>query len=150
MTDTWHLETVASVNTGRSRGSLPFARGGVVLRDPHLKVKIARAIGLGFFLSATLAEYDALLCGLEMALADSVPRRTAGGPVCLGSNPLTEDFGQTLTKRGVSFRSMTDASVNPPESKTVVPPSSEVPKDSVNTGIANASESEGILERNRK
>lgn len=68
----WHLETDASVNTGRLREGLPFAGGGVVLRDPHLKVKIARAVGLGFFPSATHAEYAALLCGLEIALAEGV------------------------------------------------------------------------------
>jgi ribonuclease HI len=72
VTVTWHLETDASVNPARARGGLPFAGGGVVLRDPHLRLKTARAVELGYFPSATHAEYAALLCGLEIALAEGV------------------------------------------------------------------------------
>ena len=70
MTETWHLETDASVNPARTRGGSPFAGGGIVLRDPHLRVKIARPVELGYFPSATHAEYAALLCGLEIALSE--------------------------------------------------------------------------------
>lgn len=70
MTGTWHLETDASVNPARTRGGFPFGGAGVVLRDPRLKVKVARAVELGYSPSATHAEYAALLCGLEIALSE--------------------------------------------------------------------------------
>ena len=60
------------MNPARTRGGLPFAGGGVVLRDPHLKVKTARAVELGYFPSATHAEYAALVCGLEITLSEGV------------------------------------------------------------------------------
>ncbi len=72
MTEAWHLETDASLNPSRARNGLPFAGGGVVLRDSHLKLKFARAVELGYFPSATHAEYAALLCGLEIALGEGV------------------------------------------------------------------------------
>ena len=70
--EVWHLETDASLNPSRARNGLPFAGGGVVLRDPRLQLKLTRGVQLGYFPSATHAEYAALLCGLEIALAEGV------------------------------------------------------------------------------
>lgn len=72
---TLHLETDASLNTSRSMpaadGSIVcYAGGGIVLRDPTLKVNVARSAELGYFPSATHAEHTALLIGVEIALSE--------------------------------------------------------------------------------
>jgi hypothetical protein len=59
VTETWHLETDASVNPTRVKDSCAAAGGGYVLRDPDLNVKIAQSIDLGYVVSATHAEYAA-------------------------------------------------------------------------------------------
>ena len=69
----WNLETDASVLVARPPGrgqggpAVPIAGGGIVLRDPSLKVVEARSIVLGATESPTHAEYAALLAGLRIA-----------------------------------------------------------------------------------
>lgn len=67
---TYHLETDASINPGRRRAGLPFAGGGIVLRNPDLELTTARSVVLGYLPSATHAEYAALVHGLEVALGE--------------------------------------------------------------------------------
>jgi ribonuclease HI len=70
---TWHLETDASINPTKVKDGRAAAGGGIVLRDPEMKVKIVQSIDLGYTPSATHAEYAALIRGLEIALDLGVP-----------------------------------------------------------------------------
>jgi ribonuclease HI len=66
----WHLETDASLNLAKTRDGLFAAGGGVVLRDPTMRLRLARSIELGYVPSATHAEYGALIQGMEIARAE--------------------------------------------------------------------------------
>ena len=78
--DLYHLETDASLKpwdrkfdavTGASKF---LAGGGIVLRDPNLRVVETHSVRLGYVSDATRAEYLALLFGLRRATDLNIPK----------------------------------------------------------------------------
>jgi ribonuclease HI len=73
LSDRYHLETDASLKPwdrktdARTGGSKFLAGGGIVLRDPNLRVVETHSVRLGYVSDATRAEFLALLFGLRRA-----------------------------------------------------------------------------------